>query len=92
MYTRSGASPAAPCAAAGRPDLPALTTPPLREAIEAMLVLLDEAVQNPVAVCGERAEAWSAASQAARRRVVRMSLEMRMVVSVGQDGSGTRRA
>lgn len=78
--------------AAGRPDLPALTTPPLREAIEAMLVLLDEAVQNPVAVCGERAEAWSAASQAARRRVVRMSLEMRMVVSVGQDGSGTRRA
>ncbi len=78
--------------AAGRPDLPVLSTPALREAVEAMLVLLDEAVQDPVAVCGEGAEAWTAASQAARRRVVRMSLEMRMVVSVDHDGSGTRRA
>jgi hypothetical protein len=34
-------------------------------------------------VCGERGEAWSATSATARRRVVRMSLEMRMVVSVG---------
>ena len=76
--------------APGRPDLPVPITPALREAVEAMLVLVDEAVQDPVAVCGERAELWAAASLAARRRVVRMSLEMRMVVSVDHDGSHTR--
>jgi hypothetical protein len=65
-----------------RPGLPASVTPALRDAVEAMTVVLDEALDNPLAVCGERAEKWSAASQAARRRVVRMSLEMRMVVSV----------
>jgi hypothetical protein len=69
-------------APAGRPDLPELVTPALRDAIVAMLALLDDAIAEPVAVCGERSEEWAAASRAARRRVVRMSLEMRMVVSV----------
>jgi hypothetical protein len=57
-------------------------TPALRDATAEMLGLLDDALADPVAVCGERGDAWSAASAAARRRVVRMSLEMRMVVSV----------
>ena len=74
--------------AVGRPDLPVLMTPALRGAIEAMLVVLEDAVADPVAVCGERSEEWSAASQAARRRVVRMSLEMRMVVSFDHEKSG----
>jgi hypothetical protein len=65
-----------------RPDLPISVTPALRDAVEAMTLMLDEALGNPLVVCGERAEEWSAASRAARRRVVRMSLEMRMVVSV----------
>ena len=41
-----------------------------------------DAIADPAAVCRGRAEAWCAASTAARRRVVRMSLEMRMVVSL----------
>ncbi len=75
----------AAAAPAGRPDLRELagsTTPALRDAIAAMLAVLDEAAADHVAVCGARGEEWSAASRAARRRVVRMSLEMRMVVSV----------
>lgn len=69
-------------AATGRPALPASITPALREAVEAMVALLDEAAGDPAAVCGERAERWSAASEAARQRVVRSSLEMRVVVAV----------
>jgi hypothetical protein len=65
-----------------RPDLPASVTLALRDAVEAMTLVLDEALETPLAVCGERAEEWSTASRAARRRVVRMSLEMRMVVSI----------
>jgi hypothetical protein len=64
------------------PSLPASAPPALRDAIAAMLVVLDEARRDPVAVCGAGAEAWSAASGAARHRVVRMSLELRMVVSI----------
>jgi hypothetical protein len=67
---------------AGRPELPDSVTPALRDAAAEMLDLLDDALADPGAVCGERGDAWSAASAAARRRVVRMSLEMRMVVSV----------
>jgi hypothetical protein len=67
---------------AGRPELPDSVTPALRDAAAEMLDLLDDALADPEAVCGERGDAWSAASAAARRRVVRMSLEMRMVVSV----------
>ena len=47
-----------------------------------MVVVLDDAAADPAGVCGARAEEWTAASQAARRAVVRMSLEMRMVVSI----------
>jgi hypothetical protein len=68
--------------AAGRPELSAPTTPALGDAIAAMVTVLDDAAANPASVCGERRDEWTAASQAARRRVVRMSLEMRMVVSV----------
>jgi hypothetical protein len=67
---------------ADRPALPDPVTPALRDATAEMLDLLDDALADPEAVCGERGDAWSAASAAARRRVVRMSLEMRMVVSI----------
>ena len=67
---------------AGRPELPDSVTPALRDATAEMFDLLDDALADPEAVCGERGDAWSAASAAACRRVVRMSLEMRMVVSV----------
>lgn len=66
----------------GRPGSPALTTPALGRAVGEMLALLDEAVADPAAVCGARSEEWTAASRAARRGVVRMSLEMRMVVTL----------
>ncbi len=65
-----------------RAELPESTTPALRDAVAAMSALLDEAVTDPVAVAGERAEEWTASARAARDRVVRRSLEMRMVVSV----------
>lgn len=76
--------------AGSRPEMTSSMTPALRAAVETMTALFDEAVVDPVAVCGERAVQWSAASQLARRRVVRMSLEMRMVVSIDHDGSGHR--
>jgi hypothetical protein len=68
--------------AAGRPDLPPSMTPALRDAIDHMIGVLDDAGAEPAITCGERADEWSVAAQAARRRVVRTSLEMRMVVSV----------
>ncbi len=73
---------AAAVTAAGGPALSVPTTPALRDAIDAMVAVLDDAAADPAGVCGERRGEWTAASQAARRRVVRMSLEMRMVVSV----------
>jgi hypothetical protein len=42
----------------------------------------EAAHRDPDGVCGDRADEWSAASHAARRRVVRMSLELRLVVNV----------
>lgn len=57
-------------------------TPALADAISAMVTVLDEANRDADAVCGAGAPAWSAASQAARRGVVRMSLELRLVVSI----------
>lgn len=57
-------------------------TPALRRAIEGMLALADEARSDPEAVCGPRSQDWVASSQAARRSVVRRSLELRVVVSV----------
>lgn len=64
-----------------RPALPDDTTAPIRGAIAEMDGLIDDARRHPGAVCGERREAWSAAADAARRAVVRMSLEMRLVVA-----------
>jgi hypothetical protein len=68
--------------AAGETELSVPTTPSLRDAIAAMVAVLDDAAADPAGVCGVRREDWAAASQAARRAVVRMSLEMRMVVSI----------
>lgn len=56
--------------------------PALRDAIAAMVAVADEADREPAAVTGEAAEAWLARSSAARRAVVRMSLELRLVVSI----------
>ena len=74
--------------AAGRPELSVPTTPALRDAIGAMTAVLDDAAADPASVCGERSEEWLAASRAARRQVVRMSLEMRLVVSVEDEVPG----
>jgi hypothetical protein len=68
--------------AAGDTELTVPTTPALHDAIAAMVAVLDDAAADPAGVCGARAEEWTAAPRAARRAVVRMSLEMRMVVSV----------
>ena len=64
--------------------LPSPATPALTEAISAMLDLLAEAAAAPGAVCGAQAEAWTARARVARRRVVRMSLELRVVVSTDE--------
>lgn len=58
------------------------TPPALRAAISAMSSTLQDAWAHPEAVCGERAESWAAAAERARRSVIRMSLELRMVVSL----------
>jgi hypothetical protein len=58
------------------------TPPALRSAIAEMVAVAEAAHDDPNAVCGDRADEWSAASRAARRRVVRMSLELRLVVNV----------
>lgn len=68
----SQASPAVPT------DVPAA----LRDAIGDMDAVADQARRDPAAVCGPRAEEWLAASRAARNRVIRMSLELRLVVSI----------
>jgi hypothetical protein len=71
-------------AVAAAPPEPAPGAPPaLRAAIATMASLVEEARLDPATVCGQRAAGWLAASQAARRRMIRMSLELRMVVSLG---------
>ena len=67
---------------AAAPQVPESMTPALRAAVSAMLSLIEEAAADPASVCDARSAQWSEASRAARRRVVRMSLEMRMVVTV----------
>jgi hypothetical protein len=66
------------------PVVPAETPPALREAVDAMAAVLDEARADPSGTCGEGAAAWLVRSRDERRRVVRMSLEMRMVVSIDE--------
>lgn len=46
-----------------------------------MVALIDEATSNPAEVCA-RAPQWLASSAEARRSVARMSIEMRLVVSI----------
>jgi hypothetical protein len=66
-----------------RQAVPPIEAPPaLRDAIDAMAAAAVEAHADPAHTCGEGAEAWLTRSRAERRRVVRMSLEMRMVVSI----------
>ena len=64
------------------PALPTGVPPVLWEAIAAMVAVADEARRDSAAICSQRAEPWLAMSRAARRRVIRMSLELRMVVSI----------
>lgn len=64
------------------PTLPADVPSALRDSIAAMVAAADVARRDAAAVCGPQAEEWLAASRAARSRVVRMSLELRMVVSI----------
>lgn len=63
-------------------EVPGEVPPALRAAIAEMVAVAEAAHREPAAVCGERAEAWSAASRAGRARVIRMSLEVRLVVSI----------
>lgn len=63
-------------------ELPAAATPSLVQAVGTMIDLLSAASTDPASTCGAEAESWTEASRAARRRVVRMSLELRMVVSI----------
>lgn len=63
-------------------EVPDHATPALQRAIADMVVLLGEAAADPAGLTGGGADEWVARSRAARRRVVRMSIELRMVVSV----------
>ncbi|MFP5256649.1 MAG: hypothetical protein ACLGI8_12475 [Acidimicrobiia bacterium] len=61
---------------------PPSVPPALSAAIAEMAAVLEAAPRDAAAVCGPRAEGWLSSARAARRRVVRMSLEMRMVASL----------
>jgi len=56
------------------------TTPALRAAIEAMAVLLRQAIDRPEVLGAD----WCEASAKARHRLIRMSLELRMVVTLDE--------
>lgn len=58
------------------------TPPALAEAVARVAAVINEARTDPAAVCGEGAREWLARSREARLPLVRMSLELRMVVSV----------
>ena len=62
-------------------------TPALRSAIDTMLALAGEARTDPTARLGTRGADWVSRSRTARRRLVRMSIEMRLVASVAPDTS-----
>ncbi len=65
-----------------RPEVPLGVPAGLRDAIAAMAAVADEGRRDPVSVRGDGAHAWLERSSAARRRVVRMSVELRMVVAI----------
>jgi hypothetical protein len=62
---------------------PGDTPPALGQAISRMVAVAEIADLDPADVCGARSADWLAASREARRGVIRMSLELRMVVSLG---------
>lgn len=62
-------------------------TPALRSAIDTMLALAGEARTDPTARLGTRGADWVSRSRTARRQLVRMSIEMRLVASVAPDTS-----
>lgn len=64
------------------PTAPAGAPPGLCAAIAAMAAVADGARRDPDSTCGANAGAWTAASKAARRRAVRLSIELRLVVAV----------
>ena len=66
----------------GPQECPERVTPALADAIAEMADLLDEARGDPARTFGGEATSWSARSRTARGRVVRTSVEMRLVVSV----------
>ncbi|NLD77058.1 MAG: hypothetical protein GX643_10360 [Acidimicrobiales bacterium] len=63
-------------------DVPGRTTPALGRAIAEMVALVAEANDDPEGICRAASAEWSARSKRARGRVVRTSLELRIVVSV----------
>ena len=70
---------------AGPLQAPAGTTAPIAAGIEAMAALVDQATADPDRVCGPDADAWLEASRAVRGSLVRMSLELRLVVSIDDE-------
>lgn len=66
---------------AAEPDVPDGVTPALGEAIADMVALLGAAPVDPARSGSGDVQAWMTRSRAARRRVVRMSVELRIVVS-----------
>ncbi|MCC5953181.1 MAG: hypothetical protein JJU45_13900 [Acidimicrobiia bacterium] len=68
----------------GELAIPGDTPLALRAAVDAMAAVAAEAGSAPGEICQDRADGWLARSGQARRRVVRMSLEMRLVVAVGR--------
>lgn len=66
-------------------EVPAVATPALIRAIADMVEVLREAAADPGSIVDGAPGAWVARSRAARHRVVRMSIELRMVVAVGDD-------
>jgi hypothetical protein len=68
-----------PVAGLGTPDDAPFA---LRAAIAEMVAVAEQAQRDPASVCGGQRQAWSTASHAARRQVVRMSVELRLVVSI----------
>jgi len=70
--------------------VPTSSTPALRQAVERMRALIQEATSDPRALSGIAGQDWVARSRAARNAVVRMSLELRLVVSINSPDHTTK--
>jgi hypothetical protein len=66
------------------PELPALTTDPIREAFGRMRALLHEAGSRAAEICSS-GDDWSTRARAAMDKVVRRSIEMRLVATLTSD-------